>query len=109
MKKLIIAAAVALCMVAIAAAKSYELALSSPTKIGAVELKAGQYTLKVVGDKAVFTAVEDAKQYKTPVKVENSDKKFDTTSVDANKQGNIDVVKEIDLGGTKTKLEFGEE
>jgi len=37
-----------------------------------------------------------------PVKIEQSDKKFDTTSVDAAN----DTIREIDLGGSSTKLTF---
>jgi hypothetical protein len=51
--------------------------------------------------------VETAKSFTTPVKVENTDKKFDTTQVNASKEGNTDVVKDIELGGSKTKLDFG--
>ena len=51
--------------------------------------------------------METAKSYTTPVKVENTDKKFDTTQVNASKDGSTDVVKDIELGGSKTKLDFG--
>jgi hypothetical protein len=108
MRKLFIVGILALCGLSLAFAKSYELTLSSPTKVGSVQLKPGQYTVKVQGDKAIFTFVDDAKQFTTSVKVENTDKKFDTTRVDAAKEGNMDVVKDIELGGSKTRLQFGE-
>jgi hypothetical protein len=107
MKKLFTVGILALCSLTLAFAKNYELTLSSTTKVGSVQLKPGQYTLKVQGDKATFTEVETAKQFTTTVKVENGAQKFDTTRVDANKDGNVDVVKDIELGGSKTKLEFG--
>jgi len=91
----------------VANAKSYELTLSGVTKVGNIELKPGQYTLKVAGANAVFTNEETAKSFTTPVKVENTDKKFDTTQVNASKEGATDVVKDIELGGSKTKLDFG--
>jgi hypothetical protein len=91
----------------LAFAKNYELTLSSNTKVGTLQLKPGQYSLKVQGDKATFTLLETDKQFTTTVKVETGDTKFDTTKVDANKDGNVDVVKDIELGGSKTKLEFG--
>jgi hypothetical protein len=84
------------------------LTLSSTTKVGNVELKPGQYTLKVQGGKAIFTFVETSKQFTTNVKVEATGQKFDTTRVDASKTGNVDVVKDIELGGSKTRLQFGE-
>ncbi len=108
MKKLFTVGILALCSLTIAFAKNYELTLSSTTKVGNLQLKPGQYTLKVEGDKAVFTYVETSKQFTTTVKIESTDKKFDTTRVDANKDGGVDVVKDIELGGSKTRLQFGE-
>lgn len=108
MKKLIYVAVLTLCSLTFAIAKNYELTLSSTTKVGNLELKPGQYTLKVQGDKAIFTFVNTAKQFTTNVKVEATDQKFDTTRVNANKQGNVDIVKDIELGGSKTRLQFGE-
>jgi hypothetical protein len=107
MKKLFTVGILAVCSLTIVSAKSYELTLSSVTKVGSVQLKAGQYTLKVTGNNAVFTDVETAKSFTTPVKIETTDTKFDTTRVDASKDGGTDVVKDIELGGSKTKLEFG--
>jgi hypothetical protein len=108
MKKLFTVGILALCSLTLAIAKNYELTLSSKTKVGSLELKPGQYTLKVQGDKAVFTFVETDKQFTTSVKVENTDQKFDTTRVDASKNGDVDIVKDIELGGSKTRLQFGE-
>jgi len=42
----------------------------------------------------------------TPVKVETGDKKFDDTTVQITKDGDTNRLEEIDLGGSKTKLEF---
>lgn len=108
MKKLIAVGILALCSLTVAIAKNYELTLSSTTKVGNLELKAGQYTLKVQGDQAIFTYLDTAKQFTTTVKVEATDQKFETTRVDASKSGNMDVVKDIELGGSKTRLQFGE-
>jgi len=107
MRKLFTVGMLALCSLTIASAKSYELTLSGVTKVGSIELKPGQYTLKIAGNNAVFTSEETAKSFTTAVKVENTDKKFDTTQVNASKEGSTDVVKEIELGGSKTKLDFG--
>jgi hypothetical protein len=107
MKKLFTVGILALCSLTIAIAKNYELTLSSPTKVGSLQLKPGQYTLKVQGDKATFTFVETSKQFTTDVKIQTTDQKFDTTRVDASKDGGVDVVKDIELGGSKTRLEFG--
>lgn len=108
MRKLFTVGILAVCSLTIASAKNYELTLSGVTKVGSVELKPGQYTLKIAGNNAVFTNEETAKSFTTPVKVQNTDKKFDTTQVNAVKQGATDVVKDIQLGGSKMLLDFGE-
>jgi len=106
MKKLILAGVLSLASLTIVSAKSYEIVLSSPTKVGTVQLKPGQYTLKVQGSNAVFTDMETSKSFTTPVKVENGTTKFDETKIQSSKQGDTDQIQEIDLGGSKTKLGF---
>lgn len=106
MKSFVLAGVLAISTLSLASAKTYELSLSGITKAGNVELKPGQYRLKVDGSNATFTNVDNSKSVSTPVKVNNSDKKFDVTKVDASKEGNVDVIKDIELGGSKTKLEF---
>jgi len=106
MKNLFLAGVLSLASLTIVSAKSYEIVLSAPTKVGAVQLKAGQYTLKVQGSNAVFTDVDTSKTYTTPVKVENGNTKYDETKIQSSKQGDTDLVQEIDLGGSKTKLGF---
>src|SRR5215813_6821349 len=106
MKKLFTVGILALCSLTLAFAKNYELTLSSNTKVGNIQLKPGQYTLKVEGNKAIFTFVDTAKQFTTDVKVEATEKKFETTKVDAAKENGMDIVKDIELGGSKTRLQF---
>ncbi|SPE28983.1 conserved exported hypothetical protein [Candidatus Sulfopaludibacter sp. SbA3] len=105
-KSLLLAGVLALSTLSLASAKTFEISLAGPTKAGNLTLKPGQYRLKVDGTKATFTEVETSKQFTTTVKVDTTDKKFDDTRVDANKEGTTDVIKDIELGGTKTKLEF---
>jgi hypothetical protein len=111
MKKLFAVGIFAVCSLTIAVAgnvrpKTYEITLSSTTKVGKVLLKAGLYTVKVDGNNAVFTDQVTAKSLTMTVKVENTDKKFDSTRVEATTEGDTDVVKEIELGGSNTKREF---
>jgi hypothetical protein len=106
MKKIFLAGVLSLASLTIVSAKSYEIVLSAPTKVGTVQLKPGQYTLKVQGSNAVFTSVDTSKSFTTPVKVENGDTKFDDTKIQSSKQGDTDQIQEIDLGGSKTKLGF---
>ena len=109
MKKLLLTSALAFSFLSLAsAAKVYEIVLSSPTKVGNVQLKAGQYKLKINNGNAVFTEVETSKSFTTPVKVENTDQKFDETVVDTSVTDGTATVKDIQLGGSKTKLSFDE-
>lgn len=106
MKKLLAISALALASLTMLSAKTYEIILSAPTKAGSVQLKPGQYSLKVEGSNATFTDKESAKSFTTPVKVETVDKKYDDTKVQTTKDGGTDRIEEIDLGGSKTKLGF---
>ncbi len=106
MKKIFVVALLSVCSLTIASAKTYDIMLSNPTKAGTVQLKPGQYKLKVEGGNAVFTDVNSTKSFTTPVKVESSEQKFEGTRVETTKDGASDRLQEIDLGGSKTKLGF---
>src|SRR6185312_3650254 len=102
-----IVSVLALSSFAFASGKSYEVTISKPSKAGSVQLVHGTYKLKVDGDKAIFT---DAKHhdFRTQVKVQNAPKKFQYTAVDSTETGGTDLVHSITLGGSTTKVEFGE-
>jgi hypothetical protein len=106
MKKFIVMAALSIAAVTAVSAKSYHINLVNPTKVGTIQLKPGQYDVKVAGSNAVFTDLNTSKSFQTPVKVENTEKKFDDTRVQSSKDGDTDKIDEIDLGGSKTKLGF---
>ena len=106
MRKFMVVAALAISSLTVVSAKTYEIILSGPTKAGSVQLKPGQYKLKVDGSNATFTEVNSSKSYTTPVKVETTEKKFQDTRVQSTKDGETDKIQEIDLGGSKTKLGF---
>jgi len=82
------------------AASSYNVTLNSPTWVGETQLKAGEYKVQIVGDKAVFTSGKTTAQ--APVTLGTNEKKFSLTSA----QVLDSKIKEIDLGGTKTKVLF---
>lgn len=105
-KTLFLAGILAASSLAFAYSKTYEITLANTAKAGAVQLKAGQYRVKVDGDKAVFTDVDTAKQYTVTVKLENAAKKFDETKVDSVSDGKIDNLKDIQLGGSTTQIDF---
>jgi hypothetical protein len=103
-KSLLIVGALTLASVGIASAKSYDIVLSAPAKAGAMELKPGEYKLKVQGSQAVFTDQENSKSVSVPVKVENGNKRFDYTSVESTSQDGMDNINAIDLAGSNTRL-----
>jgi len=106
MKSLVLAGVLAIGTLTVANAKSYEITLAVPAKVGNLQLKPGQYRVKVDGTNATFTSVDGGQSASTTVKVVNGDKKFDTTVVNAEKNGDSEVIKDIGLGGSKTSLEF---
>ena len=99
---------IALSTVALAGPKSYHIVLPEPMKAGNAELERGDYKVKVEGSTAVFTNTHTRKSQSVPVKVENVDQKYHVTSLDTSKQGDEEQIQAIQLGGSKTKLEFGQ-
>jgi VCBS repeat-containing protein len=97
-----------LALASIASAKSYDIVLSGPTKAGALQLNAGEYSLKVKGSNAVFTNMDTGKSFTAAVTVKAADKKFENTAVDTQKQNGTDEIKTIELGGSNTQLQLGE-
>ena len=98
--------AVALSTLAMAGSKSYDVALSTPTTAGGVQLAPGDYKVKVEGSNAVFTDEHTRAAFTVPVKVENSQTKFNATTLDTRTQGNTTQIVTIGLGGSKVKLDF---
>lgn len=90
----------------IASAKSYDIILSDAAMAGNTQLQRGEYKLKVEGSQAVFTDVQTSKSWTAPVKVQNSDRKFDQTVVETTQQGDMAHIDAIDLAGSNTKLAF---
>jgi hypothetical protein len=107
-KSLFIVGALGMASLGIASAKSYDITLDSRTMVGSTELKPGDYKLKVEGTQAVFTDVQSSKSWTAAVKVENGAQKFGQTTVESTQQGDMAHINAIDLGGSSTKLEFGQ-
>ncbi len=106
MKRLFAIGALSVCSLAIGIAKTYDIHILNPTKAGALELRPGEYKLKVEGNNVVFTEVNSSKKFTTPAKMEEASQKFDQTRVETTKQGETDILQEVDLGGSRTKVEF---
>jgi hypothetical protein len=109
MKTMFATGALLLSLAAIGSAKSWDIVVDNNTKAGNVTLPAGNYTVKLNNNQALFTS-EDGKKFTVPVKVNSSAaaKKYDATEVMTAKQGDTNVIQAIDLGGTTEELQFGE-
>jgi uncharacterized protein YdbL (DUF1318 family) len=105
-KSVLLTGILALASISIAYSKSYSVDLAQATQVGTVQLQAGSYAVTVAGDKAIFKDVNTAKKYTVPVKVENAAKKFDYTMVDATVNGGVATLKDIQLGGSTTQIDF---
>lgn len=82
------------------AASSYDVKLYDPMWVGSTELKPGEYTVQMQGDKAVFKSGK--KVVEVPATLGTSDQKYKSTSLMS-----LDKkIQEIDLGGTKSKIVF---
>ncbi len=98
-----------LALAGIASAKSYDITLAAPAKAGKVQMAAGKYEVKVVGNGfAVFTNVDSGKKFFTLVKVEDAGKKFEQTAVDSKTEGGNKQITAIEFEGSSTMIELGE-
>jgi hypothetical protein len=98
--------AIALAALSVAGAKSYELSFDQPAMAGSVEVPRGHYSVSVDASTVRFKDLGTGKSISAPAKVEKVEKKFDATSTTLSGQNGKQLIKEIDLGGTTTKLEF---
>ena len=99
-------AVLALSVAAFAATKSYDVKLASTAQFGGVQLKAGEYKVKVDGANATFTTAGTNKGVTVPVKVEAGQMKYQFTAVETSGAAGSERIDAIQLGGTKTKIEF---
>lgn len=104
MRKLILLFGVA--ALSIAAAKSYDVTFTNPTVLGAMEVPAGQYQLKYEGSKVTLTNPTNGKRVEADATVQAMPTKFSETLVQSKHVDGKDLVDEIQLGGTKTALDF---
>jgi hypothetical protein len=83
-----------------AASSHYTLTIDSAQFAGDKELKAGEYKVEVVGDKAVFKSGKTVVE--VPATLQKGDKKYALTTY----QSTDKKIQEIDLGGTTSKIVF---
>jgi hypothetical protein len=101
MNKLILGACVFSLGIA-SAASSYRVNLSEPTWVGQTQLKAGEYQVTVDGDKVTFKQGKNV--IAVPAKVETNASKFSDNRMDFKTENGQSKLKELDLGGTKSKI-----
>jgi len=77
---------------------SYRITLAQAAIVNGTDLKAGEYRLNV--DASKITLVNGKLSVDVPAKIETVEKKFDDTAI--RYTGN--VIAEIRIGGTKTKI-----
>ena len=92
----------------LSAKKSYDITLGSPVMAGTVQIPAGEYHVKVEGNNAVFNMVDGDKSFTAPVKMENGQEKYDQTAVVSTTKDGTNRIESIELGGSRTKLEFNQ-
>jgi hypothetical protein len=106
LKSVLLAGVLALATLSLGIAKTYGISFSHPTKAGSVQLSAGTYKLAIDGNKATFTEVKTSKSVTVDVKVENAAKSFADTKLEEGTEGGNAVLKDIEVGGSKIKIDF---
>ncbi|HXN46903.1 MAG TPA: hypothetical protein VN893_09715 [Bryobacteraceae bacterium] len=96
----------ALLALSAAAAKDFTVSLNQPATVAGKSLAAGEYKLAVHDGMA--TIWDWKNKVEIPVKVVESDQKYSSTTVRLDTANGHNVVQEIKLAGTKTRLVFGE-
>ncbi|MCS7314061.1 MAG: hypothetical protein RMI94_07200 [Bryobacterales bacterium] len=87
-------------------AKTYTITLSEPSRVAGAELKPGNYSLKVEGDKAIFLDRTRKPVVEATVRIENAARKFEATAIEFRKESGQNRIQAISLGGSKMKLLF---
>ena len=87
-------------------AETHRITLFQSTTLNGKELKPGEYKVEVKDSKAVISRGKESVE--SAVRVETTDSKFSATSVRYVNGDGKSNLQEIRIGGTKTKLVFGE-
>jgi hypothetical protein len=89
---------------AVASAGTHSLTLFQSSVVAGKELKPGEYKLSLEGTKVVISKGKE--KVETEAKLQSADSKFSSTSVRYVTDGGKNMVREIRLGGTTTRLVF---
>ena len=85
---------------------SYKITLLQTSVVKDTVLKAGDYRFSVGAEKV--TIENGKKTVEVPCKIESAEKKFDITAIRYTQQDGKQIVSEIRVGGTKTRLVFNQ-
>lgn len=86
--------------------QSYRITIGTISKIGNAELQPGDYKLVVDAPKVVFTELKTGKSVELEAKVENMDERIDKTEIHSGLVEGVNQIKEIRIGGSKTRIAF---
>jgi hypothetical protein len=98
-------AMLALLAVSLVSARTYSFAISDPAQAGTAQLKPGQYRLRLDGSQVVLLD-KTGHQIDTAARVEESEGKFDQTSVTTTRVDGTVRIESVELGGSHTKVVF---
>ena len=90
----------------LASAKSYQIVLENPSKVGNTDLKRGKYGVAVEGSGVRFIDSASGKSIETNGTVVNTQKKYRDTIINTKNVNGANQIQEIELGGTSTKIQF---
>ena len=85
-------------------AKTFSLTLFENSTVGGTQLKPGTYKLEVTDQKVIIR--NDKQTGEAPIKIENGDNKYSSTTVRYRNDDGKNNIQEIRLGGTKMKIVF---
>ena len=88
----------------VASAATFHFTVSDPQWVAGKELKPGEYSIKVDGDKATIKSGKNV--IEVPAKVENGTSKFNSTSLFTQSVNGKNVIEQIRVGGSTTKIVF---
>lgn len=87
-------------------ASGHKVTIVDPTWVGQTELKPGNYSVQVEGDKATLKLGKQVVEL--PAKMQTSSEKFQFTQLGTKSVDGKSQLQEIDLGGTNSKIVFGD-
>ena len=94
----------AILALAVASAKTFSVTLFEPSTVAGKELKPGNYKIEVQDTKVIISNGKE--RVEANAKIEEGDKRFDSTTVRYTHGNGKLSIQEIRLGGTKQKLVF---